>query len=205
MVFALIAQGGILSSIITSEFSDPYKTMPRVRLSLIRPWEYILGATIVQILITPLQIGSLFVMAFAMGFSPGGSIPDAFITYWLASLFSLALTFLGAAFFSNPEAAGSSVGFLGTPLAFASGAFFEIPPITLIKNIFPTPTGGLRDFTLWDILPTTHVVNATRSILISGYSFMDVISDILFFIFGSVLLFVIALIIFRKRRFQGDI
>ena len=166
MVFALLAQGGFMSALLSDELVAPNKTIERIRLSVINPREYLVGVTLVQLIITPIQLFVLFGMAYLLGFQASGSLVSAFIVFWLGSIFSLAFTFFNGAIFTNPSAASATTGFLATPIAFASGAFFDIEPITLFQNIFPTASGELRDFLLWDLLPTTHLVNATRSILL---------------------------------------
>lgn len=205
MVLALLMQGGMLSAIITQEYEVPYKTFTRIRLSLIHPWDYIIGATLVQLAITPIQIGVLFGASFILGFSPAGNIVLSFIILWIGTLFGLTLTFISAAIFTNAESAGASSGYLATPLAFASGAFFDIPPITLMKNIFPTATGGTRDLLVWDLIPSTHLMNALKPVLLYDSSLDGVIIDLTFFLLLTLVLLGIAIFVFKKRRFQGDI
>lgn len=206
IVFGLLSQGGMMGALLTAEVESPYKTLTRIRLSLIKPFDYLLGATLAQVLVVaPVQLATLYGISLLLGFSPEGNLIEGFLACWSLSLFSLSLTFFTASLFSNPETAGSSVGFLVTPLAFASGAFIDVPPVVLIENIFPTASGGLRDFLLWDLLPSTHVVNATRVVLLyKSFGLGNVLPDLLFALALSLLLFLGCVLFYAKRRFSGD-
>ncbi|MFX0086535.1 MAG: ABC transporter permease [Candidatus Hodarchaeota archaeon] len=204
-VFGVLAQAGILSSYLTSEIQTPNKTMTRIRLSLIKSWEYVTGASCLQLLVTPIQIIVLMGMAIILGFQPEGSILQGFFILWLSTLFPLAITFIAASIFSSAELVGQLIGFGVTPLAFASGAFIDVPKVTLIPQIFPTASGSVRDLVLWDLLPSTHAINALRSVLLYNFSIIDVIADLAALVILSSILFVIGIFLYSKRRFKGDI
>lgn len=204
IVFALLAQGGFMSAYLSDELVTPNKTIERIRLSLLKPSEYLAGVTLVQLIITPIQLIVLFGMAYLLGFQASGSLVAAFIVYWLGSIFSLAFTFFIGGIFTNPSAASATTGFVATPIAFASGAFIELGPIILIQNIFPTPSGELRDFLLWDLLPTTHLVNAARSILLFDFTLQDVIAEVFYIAGVSLVLYILAIVFYHQRRFTGD-
>ncbi|UCG01235.1 MAG: ABC transporter permease [Candidatus Heimdallarchaeota archaeon] len=205
IIFGILTQAGILSAFLSSEIQTPNKTISRLRLSLIQPWEYIVGASTLQLVISPAQIAVLLGMSFILGFQPEGDIIQGFIICWLTTLFTLGLTFVAAAVFTSPDAAGMAIGFGVTPLAFASGAFMDAPKITLIPDSFPTATGALRDFTLWDLLPSTHAISALRSVLLYNFSLIDVIAEIIFLTVLNVLLLAFSIAAYSKRRFTGDI
>ena len=205
IIFGILSQAGIISAFLSSELQTPNRTISRLRLSLIQPWEYIIGASTLQLLISPIQIAVLMGMSFILGFQPEGDIVQGFVICWLITLFALGITFVAGTIFTSPDAAGMSIGFGVTPLAFASGAFMDVPKITLIPNIFPTATGALRDFTIWDFLPSTHAINALRSILLYNFNLIDVIAEIVLMVILSLILLVISIATYSKRRFTGDI
>ncbi|MFW9903733.1 MAG: ABC transporter permease [Candidatus Thorarchaeota archaeon] len=205
IIFGILTQAGIVSAFLSSELQTPNRTISRLRLSLIQPWEYIVGASSLQIIISPFQIAVLIGMSILLGFQPEGDILQGFIICWLTTLFTLGITFAAASVFTSPDAAGMAIGFGVTPLAFASGAFMDVPKITLIPNFFPTATGALRDFTLWDLLPSTHAISALRSVLLYNFSIIDVIPEIVLLTILSVLLLVFSITVYSKRRFTGDI
>jgi ABC-2 type transport system permease protein len=205
IIFGILTQAGIVSAFLASELQTPNRTISRLRLSLIQPWEYILGASALQLIISPFQIAVLIGMSMILGFQPEGDIFQGFVICWLTTFFTLGITFVAASVFTSPDAAGMAIGFGVTPLAFASGAFMDVPKITLIPNIFPTATGALRDFTLWDLLPSTHAISALRSILLYNFTIIDVLAEILLLILLSVLLLAFSIVVYSKRRFTGDV
>ncbi|UCE13274.1 MAG: ABC transporter permease [Candidatus Heimdallarchaeota archaeon] len=205
IIFGVLMQAGLISAYLANELQTPNRTISRLRLSLIRPWEYIAGAGTLQLIISPIQIAVLIGMALLLGFHPEGDIFQGFIICWIITLFGLGITFTAGAIFSSSDAAGQAIGFGVTPIAFASGAFMDVPKITLFPKIFPTATGALRDFTLWDLLPSTHAINALRSILLYDFSITDVLADILAIVVLSVILLVFSITLYAKRRFTGDI
>ncbi|MHA2247906.1 MAG: ABC transporter permease [Candidatus Hodarchaeales archaeon] len=205
LVFASLTQAGMLAAFLVGEFAET-KTIARVRLSLIKPYEYIAGVTIYAFLISLLQLSILLVFALvALDFNPAGNIIEAMIVLLLTTLFTTALGFLLAGIFKSSDTAGQSAGFLMTPLAFMSGAFMEAPAITILPKIFPTASGLPRDFILWDLLPSTHAVNALRSILLYEFSIFEVWADVVFVVIPSLILLILSMIFYTKRRFRGDI
>jgi len=205
LVFAVLMQAGMMAAFLVAEFAET-KTIARVRLSLIKPYEYIAGVTIYAFVISFIQLSILMVLAIvALGFNPAGNVIEAMIVLMLTIVFTTALGFLLAGVFKSSDTAGQSAGFLMTPLAFMSGAFMEAPTITILPKVFPTASGLNRDFVLWDILPSTHAVNALRSILLYEFSILDVWADVLFVIIPSLVLLFFSMIFYTKRRFRGDI
>ncbi|MFX0120966.1 MAG: ABC transporter permease [Promethearchaeota archaeon] len=205
LVFAVLMQAGMLAAFLVAEFAET-KTIARVRLSLIKPYEYIAGVTLYSFLISFFQLSILIIVAIvAFGFNPAGNLIEAMIVLILTTTFTTALGFLLAGIFKSSDTAGQSAGFLMTPLAFMSGAFLEAPTITILPRSFPTASGLPRDFVLWDILPSTHAVNALRSILLYEFSIFDVWADVLFVIIPSFILLGFSMIFYTKRRFRGDV
>ena len=205
IIFGILTQAGIVSAFLSSELQTPNRTISRLRLSLIQPWEYIVGASSLQLLFSPFQIAVLIGMSILLGFQPEGDILQGFVICWLTTFFTLGITFIAGAVFTSPDAAGMAIGFGVTPLAFASGAFMDVPKITLIPNFFPTATGALRDFTIWDFLPSTHAISALRSILLYNFSIIDVFAEIVLLTILSILLLIFSIAVYSKRRFKGDI
>ncbi|MHA2097030.1 MAG: ABC transporter permease [Candidatus Hodarchaeales archaeon] len=63
LVFGILTQSGMLAAFLVSEFAET-KTISRIRLSLIKPWEYIAGVTIYQFIV------SFFQMSFSLDLTP---------------------------------------------------------------------------------------------------------------------------------------
>lgn len=204
-VFAALSQASFIAAFLVTELSEN-KTIIRIRLSLIKPMEYIGGVGVFALIMSFAQISLLMLISvFLLGFNPPGSFLGAMIVLLITTIFTTALGFIIASFFSSPDTAGQSTGFLMTPLAFMSGAFMDTPAITLMANFFPTASGLRRDFILWDLLPTTHSVNALRSILLYNFSLTDVLADVLFIAVPGLVLLALSMVLYNKRRFSGDI
>jgi ABC-2 type transport system permease protein len=124
---------------------------------------------------------------------------------FLTTIFTTGLGLVLAGIFTSSDTAGQSSGFLMTPIAFMSGAFMEVPTITLLPGIIPTASGVARDFILWDIIPTTHTVNALRSILLYEFTIAEVWAEIMLLIIPSIFLLIFGMIFYNKRRFSGDV
>ncbi len=205
LVFGILTQSGMLAAFLVNEFAEA-KTITRVRLSLIKPWEYITGVTIYQFVISFFQMGILFILPILFfGFRPAGNLLEGFSVLLVTTIFTTGLGFVLAGIFTSPDTAGQSSGFLMTPIAFMSGAFMEIPTITLFSNAIPTAAGISRDFILWDIIPTTHTVNALRSIMLYEFTIAEVWAEIILLIAPSIFLLAFGMIFYGKRRFTGDI
>lgn len=205
LIFAVLSQASMLAAFLLVEITES-GTIARVRLSLIKPWEYITGVTLFTFCLSFVQLSILLAISiFIFGFTPTGSVIDAMFVLILSTIFSTALGFIFSGIFKSSEAAGQSAGFVIAPLSFMSGAFMEVPTITLIPSIFPTASGLPRDFVLWDLLPSTHAMNALRSILLNGFTLIDVWADISFILITGLTLLGLSTIIYNKRRFSGDI
>jgi ABC-2 type transport system permease protein len=205
LVFGILTQSGMLAAFLVGEFAET-KTITRVRLSLIKPWEYVMGVTIYQFVFSFFQMGILFVLpVLFFGFRPAGNLIEGFSVLLITTIFTTGLGFVLAGIFTSPDTAGQSSGFLMTPIAFMSGSFMEIPTITLFSRAIPTASGIPRDFILWDIIPTTHTVNALRSILLYEFTIVDVWAEIMLLIVPSIFLIIFGMIFYSKRRFTGDI
>jgi len=205
LIFAVLSQASMLAAFLLAEITES-GTIARVRLSLIKPSEYITGVTLFTFCLSFIQLSILMAISiFIFGFTPTGSIIDAMIVLILSTIFSTALGFIFAGIFKSSEAAGQSAGFVIAPLAFMSGAFMETPTITLIPDAFPTASGIPRDFILWDLLPSTHAMNALRSILLNGFTIVDVWADVSFILIAGLTLLALSTIVYNKRRFSGDI
>ncbi|MDH5402524.1 MAG: ABC transporter permease [Candidatus Heimdallarchaeota archaeon] len=198
-VFATILSVSYFASIALEEISEG--TIQRLKLSLIKPNEYIAGFIIFSFIVMLIQSIFLFIAATVIfNFNPAGSLINAFVIMSLLTITSFALIFTAGATFKKSDDAGSALGFASSIVGFASGAFFPMPEIILVKNVMGF-TSGSADLLLWDLLPWTHAVNCMRAILLYNQSLGDVIGDILILIIVSIPWFLIALKFYTKRMF----
>lgn len=205
LVFAVLTQASMIASILVGEVTES-KTIGRIRLSVLSPWEYVLGVALLNFLGSFIQIVVLLAVSIIfLGFNPAGDAIQGIIILLALTTFTTGLGFLFGGIFRSADMAGQSAGFIMTPLAFMSGAFFEIPGITLIPGFFPTAAGIPRDFILWDLLPPTHAVNALRSILLYDFNLIEESASFLMILITGLLLLGMSMVFYSKRRFSGDI
>lgn len=200
--FATILSAAVFVSFLISD--EETGSMNRIKLSLINPWTYMMSYTIVIMILSAIQTITLFITAYYIfDFHPAGSFVNAFIVMMILAMAILGLSFSGAALFKTSDTAGTAIGTSSSILGFASGTFFAMPKIVLIKDALPF-TSGSSDFLIWDILPWTHAVNALRAILIFDQSLTDVMGDIaLLFIMGFIWM-ILGMYFYTKKRFKVE-
>lgn len=202
IIFGIIVQPSLTSMFFCMEFRPNNTTFDRIRLAPSSASSYILGSILIQV---PVMIGQtiiLFLCSLILGFNPQGDLLLAFFIALSTFPFLLFLVFLSTAFLSNEDVVGNVLGFGAPFIAFMSGAFIEVPKVILIPQIFPTASGYLRDFQLWDLLPITHTVNALRQVLLYDFDFYLVAPDIFMSLFLSIPFFIFSVILFGYLRFK---
>ena len=203
IMFGIIIQPSFYSTLMCNEFSDKRKmTFDRILVSPLSATDYIVATLIVQLPVLFFQTLILFAACFLLGFSPAGDILLGFLIACSLFPFAISINYITAAFFSDEDVSGTVTGFGAPILGFMSGAFVEIPKITLIPNAFPTFGGLMRDFLLWDLLPLTHGVNAIRQVLLYDFSIEQVFPDIITNLVLSSFMLVLFIYIFKKMRFR---
>lgn len=202
IAFGIIVQPSLTSMLFCMEFRPNNKTFDRILLAPSSTKLYITGSVLIQI---PVMLGQtiiLFITSLLLGFHPAGDILLGFLISLTIFPFCLFLVYISTAFLSNEDVVGNILGFGAPFMAFMSGAFIEVPEIILIPEIFPTASGVLRDFLLWDLLPLTHTVNALRLVLLYDFEFHLVLPDIFVSLFLSITFLSLSLIIFSYFRFK---
>ena len=202
IAFGIIVQPSLISMFFCMEFRPNNTTFDRIRLAPSSGGAYIIGSILIQI---PVMIGQtiiLFLSSLILGFNPEGNIFLGVLISLTIFPFSLFLVYISTAFLSNEDVVGNVLGFGAPFIAFMSGAFIEVPKLILIPRIFPTASGYLRDFLLWDLLPLTHTVNALRLVLLYDFEFHLVLPDIVMSLFLSIIYLIFSIIAFSYLRFK---
>ncbi|MCY3410751.1 MAG: ABC transporter permease [Candidatus Heimdallarchaeota archaeon] len=202
IMFGIIIQPSLFASFLCEEFRPGKRKFDRILLSPLSPWEYILGTFALQVILMILQSIVLFYSTVLLGFNPVGSIPMAIVLSFSLLPFNAGLNYLAAAYLHDEDTVGYIYGF-GTPiLGYASGAFTSLPTIILLKKVYPTISGNLRDLQLWDLLPTTHITNVLKSTLLWNLSLTDVFFDLMIGLSTSTIFMIVSMWIFMKRRWR---
>ena len=130
---------------------------------------------------TAVFIGSDLIINFSMF----GSYLDLFLVFTLGSVSMISLSLLIAARVSSEELAGGLLNLISWPMMFLSGVWFSLE--------------GLHPWVqkLAQIFPLTHLINASRAIMIDGAGLMDVASDIIVLVLMTLVLLAIGAWSFR--------
>ncbi|MFX0063774.1 MAG: ABC transporter permease [Candidatus Hermodarchaeota archaeon] len=201
IAFGIILQPSLFAYFVGDEFNPKRRTYDRLHLASLSPIAYTFGTLIIQIPVFIAQTVILFVMALLLGFTPQGNLLLAFCIAMTILPLNAAICYLVAAFFYDEMTIGTVLGFGAPILAYASGAFTALPHLVVLPNFFPTASGMMRDFLLWDLFPLTHVVNALRDVLLYNFTLEQVFADILTGLFLSTIMFIFAIILFAYYRF----
>jgi len=120
-----------------------------------------------------------------IGFSMFGSYLDLFLVFTLGSICMISLSLLIAARVSSEELAGGLLNLISWPMMFLSGVWFSLE--------------GLHPWVqkLAQVFPLTHLINASRAIMIDGAGLMDVASDIVVLVLMTLVLLAIGAWSFR--------
>ena len=146
------------------------------------------------------QVFILFLVAIAIGYHwQGGiiSIALAIAIGFLGAISTISLGLLIAAFAKSESHAVSLGVIIAVPMSFIAGAFFPLPA-AVIGEFYG------RTYQVYDVLPWTHTVNALTSVLTYGCGLGDVIHDIAMMAILTVILFVLGVICFSKRRLGAE-
>lgn len=152
---------GIISAATILVREDVSGTLQRLRLSQANSLDILIGIALAIMLESAIQVPITFGLALLFGFESPGSLLLAIALCMVLSLAGSGFGFITACFArSDGEAANLATIFL-LPLVFFAGVMFPMPDVTIA--VF-----GARAVSLYDLLPSTHAVEALRRILIYG-------------------------------------
>ncbi|MFW9997909.1 MAG: ABC transporter permease, partial [Candidatus Odinarchaeota archaeon] len=203
IAFGIIVQPSLFAGLLCLEFHSDQRTFDRLMLASLPATQYVLGTLLIQVPVIIVQTIVLFVFSLLLGFNPLGNVFLGFFIALTVLPFAASLSYITAAFVSNEDVAGTILGFGSPIIGYASGAFTTLPHLVLIPDFFPAASGATRDFLIWDLLPLTHAVNALKNVLLYDFSLGQVFIDLSTNIILSLLMLVIAAVIFAKLRFRS--
>jgi ABC-2 type transport system permease protein len=138
-----------------------WRTLRRLRLTRVHAWELLGGMGLAQMVVAVLQVLLVFLAALAMGFHNQGSLGLAMVVALAISFSAVGLGLVAAGFVENDSQAANVGATFAMLQVFLSGAFFQLPPLTLF-----TLAGHQID--LFDIFPATHGFLALQQVLSYG-------------------------------------
>lgn len=189
-IFMLIFQ---VSMVLVKESEQ--KTLRRMLLSRLRTWELLWGISLTQVLLAAIMIPIMVAAAVSVGFSSQGSLFNGMVVGILTAFSAIALGLWVAAFSRNSTQAFLVSNALIVPVVFLSGTFFPLPKITLFHL-------GERAFTLFEIQPATHAVNAFNRIFLYGAGLGDIVYELTMLVVLSALFFITGLWIWKYMHLK---
>lgn len=198
MVFAILLLATTVASGLTREVESG--TLKRLKLSKMRSFDLLFGGLIPWSLIAALQILILLGVAITIGFHwQGGtnSIILAMIVAIIGGVASVALGMIIASFAQNDRQATNLGTLVTVPMAFLSGAFFQLPQV-VIGNFMG------NSIEIYDLLPWRHTLLALRGVLIYGGNWNDISYQVAWMLVLTVILFVIGVFLFSRLRLQAE-
>jgi len=173
------------------------KTLRRLRVSRMTPFDLLGGISLAQIVIGALSVVLTFAVSVALGFRSEGSLFAATVVAVLSAGSVIAVGLVTACFCKNATAVltiGTLPFFL---LMWFSGAAMPLSRTTLF-------TWGTRQIALNDVLPPTHAVIALNKILSMGASLGEVWYELAMLAGLTVVYFAAAVWIYRRTQLRRD-
>jgi len=198
-VFALLM--GAMTVTIFMAREETRGTLSRLKITKMSSFDLLFGTCMIFMLIAVAQLFILLGAALLLNFHyhPDANIGLALLIAMIGALASVALGLIMAALAKNEEQAGSIAPAITVPLSFATGAFFEMPTVILTNNFMGTG----KSFGIFDFLPWSHCTKGLSKVLIYGADFQEVSYDISLLTLLTIILFIISVILYHKRRLRS--
>ena len=187
IAFAGIYTSVLLANDLQKGMIDRFRSLPMNQSSVLT------GRTLTDLLRALLAIAIMWVVGLLVGFRPDGGIVASAAAVGLMLLFGFALSWIGVA-------AGSLVR---TPEALQGIIFAVVFPLTFVSSAF-VPTDTMPDWLGWfaDRQPMTLVIDAVRSLTLSGEPGPAAIPAILWSLGTLVVAFPLGLWLYTRRTTQ---
>ena len=201
--FNLCVPGLLILSVIMLMFSATIaivtevenKTMLRLKLSKISPFEFLTGVSFVQVLVGVISIFLTLIVAVWLGFNYTGSIGILIFIAILTSISIIAFSLVLAAFTKTVNEVLIVGNFPLFLFMFFTGAAFPIKGEELFSVLG-------YSISLQGLMSPTHAISALNKVLILNMSFKDIIPEIIILVFLTIIYFVIGLLIFQHRHMK---
>ena len=200
IVFALLMGAMVVTIYLAKEESRG--TLTRLKLTKMSSFDMLFGTTVPFTLLAVVQLLILVGVAIMIGYHyhPEANLGLAILIAIIGAIASVALGLIMAALVKNEDQAGSFAPAITVPLSFLTGAFFPMPAITLSDNFLGTG----KPFELFDVLPWKQCVTSLNKVLTYGASFEDVAMEMGLMITFTIVLFIIGVVLYHKKRLRGN-
>jgi ABC-2 type transport system permease protein len=165
IVFSVIML--VFSSSIAVARERDRGTLERMRMTPLRPVEYLAGTSVAQAVLGTVAIALTFGVAVMLGFDPRGSLVLAFVLAATTGIACIGIGVFVASLASSVAQAfliGSAFMFL---LVLFSGIVFPLPAMATFS------LAG-QEWGAFDLLPTVHAVRGLHAVLVEGAPFGEI-------------------------------
>jgi ABC-2 type transport system permease protein len=201
--FDLYMPGILILSVIMLMFSATIalvtevenRTIVRLKLSRVSALEFLVGVSVVQVLIGILSVLSTLAIALALGFDVAGSLPLFLLLVILTSVSIIAFSLIVAALTRTVNEVLVVGNFPLFLFMFFTGAAFPLESAPLFS------LGGYP-ITLQGLMSPTHAISAVRKVLILGLGLRDVLPEIVALLVVTALYFGVGAWAFNRRHMR---
>lgn len=190
MVFAILNLVPQAASALARETET--KTLDRVRMSPTGALSLLGGVALAELVLASLSLALMLLTARLMGFHNQGTYWGAYLIAIGAAVAVVGIGMLIAAFARTQQEAANFGVLVSVPASFLSGAFFAIPPFRI------------AGFSLYDLLPTTHAVDALRQVMTFGRALASTTDALLALAALAALFFLAGVALYRKTRLTPE-
>lgn len=203
--FDLYIPGILILSVIMLMFSATIaivtevenRTIVRLKLSRISSFEYLLGVSLVQVLIGIISVLLTLAVAVSLGFHFSGSIAVFIFLVVLTSISIIAFSLIVAAMTKTVNEVLVVGNFPLFLFMFFTGAAFPIKGATLFSLAgYPISIQGL--------MSPTHSISALSKIMIMNMGFHDIIPEIIALTTVTIVYFVVGVWAFQRRHMKVE-
>lgn len=194
LIFAAIMLIFTASMTVTREVEAG--TLRRLKISLVKSWEWLGGITASLILVGLVAVLLTFLTAIALGFRSQGPLWVAILVGALTSVSIIGAGMVVAAFSNTVARAFVIANFPLGLFMFFSGVIYPVPKVRIF-------TLAGHTVSLYDILPPTHAVVALNKIMNLGAGVSEVLYELVALLILSVAYFAIGVWIFQRRHMRA--
>ncbi len=195
LIFAIIML--MFSASIAIVVETEKQTLKRIKISKVKPIEFLGGISIVQIILGIVSILLTLIVAVAFGFQTEGSFLLLFLIAILSSISIIAFSLILAALSKTVNAILVVGNFPLFLFMFFTGAMF---PLNL-DTIF---TIGGYEFNLNFILSPVHGISALKKVLIFEAGFTDILPELITLVIISIIYCLIGIWLYKRKHLCAE-
>jgi ABC-2 type transport system permease protein len=173
-------------------------TLRRLRLTRMRAIDLLGGISLTHLVVGILATLLAFATAALLGFHSQGPVWAAMLVTGLTTFAVVGFGLMTAAFARTPVEATVVATFPMLGLMFFSGSAFPLPKVELFK------VAG-RVIGLYDILPTTHAVNALSKVMTLGAGLREIRYELVAVAVLSAVYFALGVWLFHRRHLRVQV